>query len=255
MNTLIVIPARRASTRLPEKLLLRATGKTVLQHTIERGLEAIQVDDPIEARRQVWVTCDDAALSAVAEACGIGSVFVAHADSGTERIAKALPLLPPCRVIANVQADEPEIPASWIAEALQACQQPGIDVATVAVPIADGDPALDDPNAVKVVLDHAGRALYFSRAPIPVLRQGGRAPMPRALRHVGLYAYTTEFLKRYFDLPASELEQSECLEQLRFLQAGARIQVLIQTEAGHVRGIDTAEDYEAFVRRQRVSGG
>jgi len=245
--TLIVIPARRASTRLLDKLLLCETGKAVLAHTIERAQAAAAVAG---ACTPVCVVCDDLALAEIAEDCGVQSIMTEHCDSGTERIARALPSLPPCGAIVNVQADEPEMPAAWIVAALQACQEPEVDVATVAVPIAAGDAALDDPNAVKVVVDHASRALYFSRAPIPAVRQGGRAPSPRALRHVGLYAYRVAFLKRYFELPPSELEQSECLEQLRFLQAGARIRVLVQTEPTHVRGIDTADDYREFVRKQ-----
>jgi 3-deoxy-manno-octulosonate cytidylyltransferase (CMP-KDO synthetase) len=252
-HSLIVVPARRASTRLPDKLLLRETGKPVLQHTIERALEAAELAGDGESRRRVWVTCDDPELAAVATACGVGHVLIAQADSGTERIARSLPALPSSHSIVNLQADEPEMPAAWIADCQNACQAAGTDVATVALPLQEGDAALQDPNAVKVVVDHRGFALYFSRAPIPAVRQGGKPPSPRAWRHVGLYAYSTAFLRRYFDLPASDLEQSECLEQLRFLQAGARIRVLLKTEANvHVRGIDTEEDYRAFVARRQA---
>jgi 3-deoxy-manno-octulosonate cytidylyltransferase (CMP-KDO synthetase) len=242
-SALIVIPARRASTRLPDKLLRRETGKPVLHHTIERALAA-----GVDASR-VWVVCDDTALAEVAEAAGVGAVLTGECASGTERIVEALPSLPDCDMILNLQADEPEMPLEWMTACLTAG---GADVVTVAVPVMADEPALDDPNSVKVVLDHDSCALYFSRAAIPALRQGGRAPTPRALRHVGLYAYTTEFLRRYPALPASELEECECLEQLRFLQAGARVRVLVQSEhAGHVRGIDTADDYRQFVERAR----
>jgi 3-deoxy-manno-octulosonate cytidylyltransferase (CMP-KDO synthetase) len=245
---LIVIPARRASTRLPDKLLLSDTGKPVLQHTIERALEAAA----LLAGVRVWVACDDPTLADVARACGVGVVLVTEpCDSGTQRIARALPALPTADVIVNLQADEPEMPAAWIVQCLEACQVPdGPELATIAVPTAATDPALNNPNVVKVVLDHAGLALYFSRATIPYVRQGGTAPEPRALRHMGIYAYTRRFLAGYHELPPSPLEQSECLEQLRFLQAGNRIWVLVQERLSEMGGIDTAEDYRAFCRRQ-----
>jgi 3-deoxy-manno-octulosonate cytidylyltransferase (CMP-KDO synthetase) len=258
MSALIVIPARLASTRLPNKLLLRETGKPVLQHTAERALEAARRLAPpgTPATALVWTACDDPQLAEAAAAAGIKAVIVTeYCESGTERIWRALPALPPGDVIVNLQADEPEMPAEWLIDCAAAfAGTPRPDVATVAVPVAESDPALNDPNVVKVVLDHDGHALYFSRAAIPHVRQGGKAPQPRALRHVGIYAYSRAFLTRYPDLPPSPLERSECLEQLRFLQAGARIKVLVkQPPATGTRGIDTPEDYRDFVARQTLS--
>jgi 3-deoxy-manno-octulosonate cytidylyltransferase (CMP-KDO synthetase) len=252
-SPLIVIPARRGSTRLPDKLLLRETGKAILRHTIERALEAAErIDPPGHAAERVWVACDDAALADVARAAGVSAVMITEpCESGTERIGRALPKLPPGDVIVNVQADEPEMPAEWIAECMAGfSDNPPPDVVTMAIPV--GEPALWEPSVVKVVLDHNSRALYFSRAPIPFLREGGQRPEPRALRHVGIYAYSRAFLTRYSRLPPSPLERCECLEQLRFLQAGARIRVLVKPEpAGGLRGIDTPEDYQAFVARRQ----
>ncbi len=250
-DLLIAIPARRASTRLPDKLLLRETGKPVLQHTIERAREAAERFRSLGGPAvHVAVVCDDPELAAAARQGGVEAVLTGPCDSGTERIARSLGALPVCAAVANLQADEPEMPADWIVAGLQACRQEGADVVTLAVPIDADSPALNDANAVKVVLDHQYYALYFSRLPIPAVRDGGRPPRPRAFRHVGLYVYSTPFLQRYLSLPASDLEESECLEQLRFLQAQTRIKVLVRTEQVNVRGIDTIEDYRAFVARQ-----
>lgn len=256
MPALIVIPARRASTRLPDKLLLRETGKPVLQHTVERALEAAArvASSGTPPTTLVWTACDDAELAQAAAGAGIKAVMVAeYCESGTERICRALPSLPPGEVIVNWQADEPEMPADWVVDCVTAfTSTPAPDVVTVAVPIAVTDPILDDPNVVKVVLDHNGFALYFSRATIPHVRKGGKVPEPRALRHVGLYAYSRAFLDHYDQMPLSSLELSECLEQLRFLQAGVRIKVLVKPmPATGFRGIDTLDDYREFVARQK----
>ncbi|HXG11719.1 MAG TPA: 3-deoxy-manno-octulosonate cytidylyltransferase [Gemmataceae bacterium] len=255
---LIVLPARRGSTRLPDKLLLRETGKPVLQHTIERALEAAAraAGDAARGRELVWVACDDPELAAVARACGVRPVMVTeYCESGTERIWRALGSLPESDVVVNLQADEPGMPADWIIECAAAfAAEPLPDIVTVAVPLAAGDPALEEPSAVKVVLNHRSEALYFSRAPIPYLRPGGRAPQPRALRHVGIYAYSRQFLVGYPGLAASPLELCECLEQLRFLQAGARIRVLVKPEPPDgLRGIDTYDDYRQFVARHQAA--
>jgi len=250
-DLLIAIPARRASTRLPDKLLLKETGKPVLQHTIERAREAAERSRSLGGPAvHVAVVCDDPELAEVARQSGVHAVLTGPCDSGTERIARALGALPVCSAVANLQADEPEMPVDWIAACLRASREERADVVTLAVPIDAGDPALNNPNAVKVVLDHQSYGMYFSRLPIPALREGGRPPRPRAFRHVGLYVYSTAFLQRYLTLPASDLEESECLEQLRFLQAQTRIKVLVRTEQMNVRGIDTIEDYRAFVARQ-----
>src|SRR5262249_59037473 len=143
----------------------------VLQHAAERALQAaVRLAPPgTPATALVWTACDDPQLAAAAAAAGIKAVMVAeYCESGTARIWRALPALPPGDVIVNLQADEPEMPAGWIIDCAAAfARTPRPDVATVAVPVAESDPALDDPNVVKVVLDHDGHALYFSRATIP----------------------------------------------------------------------------------------
>jgi 3-deoxy-manno-octulosonate cytidylyltransferase (CMP-KDO synthetase) len=252
---LIAIPARRASTRLPDKLLLDLTGKPLLAHSIERARDAaarLKTGNGISA--SVVVVCDDEKLAKAAQAADCRPVMTGSCDSGTERIVAALPDLPGAEVVVNLQADEPEMPIEWILaanDAFDTARQ--ADVVTIAVGLLDGEAAVEDPNVVKVVLDHKGYAMYFSRATIPVVRSGGRAPQPRALAHVGLYAYRREFLERYRQLPASELEAAECLEQLRFLQAGARIKVLVRTDRErHARGIDTEADYREFVQRHQA---
>lgn len=234
--------------RLPRKLLLAETGRPLLAHTIEAARNPF-------ADVEVWVACDDESLAEAARAAGASVVMVTEeCESGTARIWRALRELPESEVIVNLQADEPEMPGEWMAGCAQALlDDPCADVATVAVPLCDGDAALSDPNRVKVVTDHAGYAMYFSRAPIPHLRKGGVCPLPRALGHVGLYAYRRPFLKRYGQLPKSPLEEAECLEQLRFLQAGAKIKVIV-AENHHVeiRGIDSEDDYRAFAARWRT---
>lgn len=254
MNFLIAIPARRHSTRLPEKLLLAETGRTVLAHTIEAGQRALaEVHDA-----EIWVLCDDDALATAARAAGAQVVMVTEpCESGTERIWRALGELPPTDIIVNLQADEPDMPAAWIRQCVDSLtSDSAADLATIALPLSADHPGITDPNQVKVVIDHAGRALYFSRAPIPFLRGGGVVPEPRALGHVGLYAYRRSFLARYAQLAVSPLERAECLEQLRFVQAGACIRVVVPGNIrGFTRGIDTREDYRAFVQRFQSQSG
>lgn len=252
-HSLIVIPARRASTRLPEKLLLSETGRPLLAHTIDRAVQAISAlgDEPRDPKSRVWVVADDEALLQVAEDQGVGGVMTGPCESGTERIWRALPSLPDAEVVLNLQADEPEMPADWIVDCIRGSAEPDPpDIVTVAVPIEADDPSLHDPNFVKVVVNHRGRAMYFSRATIPALRKGGVLPTPAALGHLGIYAFSTRFLKRFPEFPASPLERCECLEQLRFLQGGSSIKVLVKEDA-HFRGIDTPEDYRSFVERKK----
>jgi 3-deoxy-manno-octulosonate cytidylyltransferase (CMP-KDO synthetase) len=250
---LIVIPARRHSTRLPEKLLRADTGMPLLAHTIAAARRAVG-----DAADRVWSVCDDEQLAQVARDAGANTVMVTEwCDSGTERIWRALPELPESDVIVNLQADEPEIPPGWLVACANALtQRRDHSVATIAVPISAQEGGVDDPNVVKVVTDHESCAMYFSRAPIPAIRQGGKTPLPRALRHVGLYAYQREFLATYGSLPPSPLEDAECLEQIRFLQAGARIRIIVTEEPQDgLRGIDTENDYQAFVARWRSASG
>ena len=261
MKVAIVLPARLASTRLPQKLLLAATGKTVLEHTLERAQAAQAASGGLITR--VLVAADDPKLVAIAQRAGAAAVLTSpRHPSGTERIAEAAANLEE-EIIINVQADEPEIdPASILRVASLLCA-PGerAPMATLAKPLFDRDLWLK-PSVVKVVVSAAGYALYFTRAAVPFVRDGGGAAPAltvggqRAwgLHHLGLYAYRRAFLLAYAALPPSQLEQLEKLEQLRALEAGHRIRVGL-VESGPP-GIDTAEDYAAFVARhnQGLSG-
>jgi 3-deoxy-manno-octulosonate cytidylyltransferase (CMP-KDO synthetase) len=242
----IVIPARLASTRLPEKLLLRETGKTVLQHTFESASAATRPSGII-------VAVDSPRLAREVEGFG-GLAVLTDPDlpSGTDRVAEVARQFPEIDVFINVQGDEPEIAGAAIdlvADLLE--RHPRADVATLAAPIRDRH-RLEDPSCVKVVCDHQQRALYFSRSPIPHARswedQLLNCDPPTFLQHIGIYGYRREFLLKLAELPPSPLEQLEKLEQLRFLQAGCEI--VVGQVSAPTQGIDTWNDYRAFVRRR-----
>lgn len=242
----IVIPARLASTRLPEKLLLRETGKTVLQHTFESARAAARPSN-------ITVAVDSARLQKEVESFG-GTSFLTDPElpSGTDRVAAVARQFPMTDVFINVQGDEPEISGAAIDLVAQLLEEhPTADVATLAAPIRNRE-RLDDPACVKVVCDHRGRALYFSRSTIPHARSWDDALLncdpPAFLQHIGIYGYRRDFLLGLSSLPPSPLEQLEKLEQLRFLQAGCEIVVGLVAEP--TRGIDTWNDYRAFVRRR-----
>ncbi len=235
-----VIPARLGSTRFPGKVLADRTGRPLVQHVWERARLSRRV-------ARVIVATDDPRVQAAVERFG-GEAVITRADhvNGTSRIAEvARGLRAP--IIVNVQADEPEIDPGHIDTAIAALESDeGAVVATLAAPFAPGeDPA--SPHIVKVVRTLSGRALYFSRALIPHRRDGGHAAAP--LKHVGLYVYRREFLLEYPALPETPLEAAERLEQLRILEHGYAIAVAMVERSSH--GIDTPEQYEAFVQRAR----
>ena len=246
-SSYVVIPARLASTRLARKLLLRETGKSVLQHTYEAAQQASRP-------REVWVATDHEEIAAEVERFG-GKVQLTDpaARTGTDRVAELAGRLPEVDIVVNVQGDEPEISPDGIDLAIELLERDSSAVmSTLATPIRS--PAqLKDPACVKVVCDQIGRALYFSRGVIPHARSWNDALLhtgrPNFLQHVGLYAYRKDFLLQLSSLPASELETIEQLEQLRVLSAGYSISVGIIEEPSI--GIDTAEDYRAFVERFR----
>ena len=238
----VVIPARFGSIRLPGKPLLNIAGKPMIAHVCERAKEA-------EADEIIVATDDQRIFQAVSD---LGfNVVMTHAahQSGTERIAEVARL---CgwsdkEIIVNLQGDEPLIPPAYIrdvAGALAGQQQAGI--ATLAAQNIDPE-EIFNPNSVKVVLNHAGYALYFSRAPIPWERDAftqlnkqpsGKFPY---LRHIGMYAYTVDFLNRYCKWQPSVLESVESLEQLRILWQGEA--VFVQTvDKTPAAGVDTHED-------------
>lgn len=241
----IVIPARLASTRLAEKLLLRETGKTLLQHTFEAAQFAIK---PLGIT--VAVDCQRLA-DTVSEFGGQAILTDPELPSGTDRVAAVARQMPTVDIFVNVQGDEPEIAPAAIDQVIELLENnPDADVATLACPIRQRE-RLEDPACVKVVCDVKGRALYFSRSPIPHARswddQALAADPPNFLHHVGIYAYRRDFLLQLHRLPVSALEAMEKLEQLRFLQAGYQIVVGICAEAA--KGIDTPRDYREFVQR------
>jgi 3-deoxy-manno-octulosonate cytidylyltransferase (CMP-KDO synthetase) len=249
VKTAIVIPARYASTRLPGKPLLRETGKYLIQHVYERACQVRNADC-------VVVATDDARIAAAVERFG-GRCTMTRRDhaSGTDRVAEVARGLDADLVI-NLQGDEPLV-APQALEQLAGLLTRDEDavVATLAVPIRT-ERQWRDPNCVKVVCDDAGRALYFSRAPIPHVRDGaldfGATP-PRFLQHLGLYAYRRGFLLRLANLPPAALESAEKLEQLRVLSLGFAIQVGVVHEAG--LGVDTYDDYRRFVAAYRAGLG
>lgn len=236
-----VVPARYGASRLPGKPLLDIAGEPIVAHVWRRACQS-------QAKRVIVATDDprirDAMLPYGAE------VVMTQADhpSGTDRLAEVAELLAlgSDELIVNVQGDEPLIPPELIDQvALRLAADPEAAIATLAEPISDVE-TLFNPNAVKVVRSLTGRALYFSRAPIPWDREQFAA-QPELLatdawlRHIGIYAYRVSFLAAYRDLAPSSLEQLEQLEQLRALQHGYAIQVALAS-AINPPGVDTAED-------------
>ncbi len=243
----LVIPARLASTRLPRKMLLRETGKPLVQHTYESALEARH---PVG----VCVATDSEEIFEVVRAFG-GQVRMTDpaAGSGTDRVAEVARSMPDIDLFVNLQGDEPELGGQAIDLAIELLQQnPAAHLSTLATPIRSRQ-QLEDPACVKVVFDSQGRAIYFSRAAIPYPRNWEdrllEADPPLFYQHIGLYVYRREVLLELASRPPSRLELVERLEQLRALEAGYTI--LVGVIEYHGCGIDTPEDYRAFVERCR----
>ncbi len=242
MSVLCVIPARYGSTRFPGKALAADTGKPLIQHCYEAARGARRVD-------HVVVATDDDRIAAAVRAFG-GKVARTRPDHpcGTNRVAEVAARFPDAEIVLNFQGDEPELDPSLLDRLVLAMEaDASVEAATVAGPLHPDD--AENPNAVKVVLDARGDALYFSRAPIPFSREGEEARRVPRLLHMGIYAYRAGALRDYAAMAPTVLEVSEKLEQLRWLENGRRMRVLVT----HVRpgGIDTEEDYAAFVRRTR----
>jgi 3-deoxy-manno-octulosonate cytidylyltransferase (CMP-KDO synthetase) len=250
MEIIGVIPARFASTRLPGKPLLSATGRPLIQHVVEAARSARSLD-------RIIVATDDRRIADVVIGFG-GEVAMTRADhaTGTDRVAEVAAQLDRARIIVNLQGDEPEVSGEALDRAVALLEQdPEAPMSTLATPIRD-EATYRDPACVKVVRSARGRALYFSRSPIPCHRDGlpeGDPSRPIALLHLGLYAYRREFLLSIGSLPASPLEAAEKLEQLRVLDAGYPIAVGLVDEPGI--GIDTADDYRRFVERWQSAHG
>ena len=232
IQVLGILPARWASTRFPGKPLHLIAGKPLIQHVWERCRICSKLD-------ALLVATDDERIRDAVLNFG-GRVVMTSPDhpTGSDRIAEAARAMPQATHIVNIQGDEPLIdPALIDALATIMTTTPALDMATAANPIHPDDPAMLDPNVVKVVTSLSGRALYFSRSALPYFRNpvAGLA----VLRHKGIYAYTRDFLERFVSWPPSPLERAESLEQLRALENGASIHVITTTDTSP--GVDTPE--------------
>lgn len=238
-----MIPARLGSTRFPEKVLASATGKPLVQHVYERASRATSLNTLV-------IATDHPRVATACNAFG-ATVLMTREDhpNGSSRLAEAADQLrlADTDIVVNIQGDEPEIEPAVIDAAARAVERTNAEVATIATPFAaTDDPA--NPAIVKVITRADGMALYFSRSRIPYPRDAALAQQHGVLRHVGLYAYRVGFLRTYVTLPATPLERIESLEQLRVLEHGYRIAVVTMQNVGGA-GIDTPEQYEAFVHR------
>jgi 3-deoxy-manno-octulosonate cytidylyltransferase (CMP-KDO synthetase) len=243
-----IIPARYASTRLPGKPLIEIAGKPMILRVVERARQAATIS------RVIVATDDQRVFQAVANADEEAVMTSPNHATGTDRLAEVAAKLD-AEIIVNVQGDEPLIEPSTIEAAVAPLiADPSIVMSTTCEPIESAEDALK-PNVVKVVVDRAGFALYFSRNPIPfpraaVLEHGSIGAALRARpellktfnKHTGLYAYRRDFLLTYAKLPPTPLEQSEALEQLRALEHGYRIKVV--PVAHRSIGVDTPEDLD-----------
>ncbi len=234
-NPIVLIPSRLASTRLPDKPLADIHGKPMIVHCLDRAREA--------GFARVAVACGDAAIAKAVTAAGGEAVLTDPAHpSGSDRIWEALCRLDPegrHDAVINLQGDLPAIDPKMVRAALSPLADAGVDIATLATPIQDSH-EIDDPNVVKAVLslepgESVGRALYFSRRPVP----SGEGPL---WHHIGIYAYRREALQKFVGLKPSPLERREKLEQLRALENGMSIAAAVVDTLP--LGVDTPADLE-----------
>jgi 3-deoxy-manno-octulosonate cytidylyltransferase (CMP-KDO synthetase) len=254
LNIVAIIPARHASSRLPGKPLCDILGKPMIQHVYERAREARSLG-------RVLVATDDLRILEAVRGFG-GEAVMTPADcaSGTDRIAVAAAGIP-ADVLVNVQGDEPLVDPRAIDAAVAPVRDDACEMATLSLPLTDVREMLS-PDVVKLVCDARGDALYFSRSPLPFVRQGARTGAEESARaavegglarkHVGLYVYRRDTLLRLAALPPSPLEQAEGLEQLRALQAGIRIRVVPVEGPGGI-AVDTEDDLRRVRERLRAS--
>ncbi|OLQ94262.1 3-deoxy-manno-octulosonate cytidylyltransferase [Vibrio ponticus] len=241
MSFTVVIPARYQSTRLPGKPLADIAGKPMIQWVYEQAIQA--------GADNVIIATDDERVEQAAKAFG-AQVCMTSPDheSGTERLAEVVKVMGIAddHIIVNVQGDEPLIPPSIIAQVADNLANSQAPMATLAVEISD-EAEVFNPNAVKVLTDKEGYAMYFSRATIPWDRDNfanNNTIAQPLLRHIGIYAYRAGFINTYINWEPSALEKIECLEQLRVLWYGEKIHVAVASEAP-AAGVDTPEDLEA----------
>jgi len=253
MSIVGVIPARFESSRLPGKMLLAETGQPLIQYAWQAASTAGSLD-------RVIIATDSDKIAKTCRDFGADVFLTGDHPTGTDRIAEVVRAeCDDAELVVNIQGDEPELEPSCIDTLVGAmASRQDVEMGTLAVPI-DSSAVLQDTGCVKVVRAADGRALYFSRCPIPFYRDGNasdifdptgenadyvRSPW---LLHLGIYAYRPEFLLALTKMPPSQLEQLEKLEQLRVLEAGASI--LVEVVRHRSVGIDTAADYAAFVER------
>jgi 3-deoxy-manno-octulosonate cytidylyltransferase (CMP-KDO synthetase) len=234
VNIVVCIPARLGSTRFPAKVLAKDTGKYLVQHVWEKAKQAKLLDDLI-------VACDDERIYKAVLGFGGHAVFTAkeHA-SGSDRITEIVNPLD-VKIVVNIQADEPMVQPSMINGIIEELQRDESLVVATVVKKIERKEEISDPNVVKVVIDRNNFALYFSRSTIPFIREGQPKDIPY-YKHIGLYAYTKDFLFTYKNLSVSKLEELEKLEQLRILENGYRIKV-VETEF-ETYGVDVPQDLQ-----------
>jgi 3-deoxy-manno-octulosonate cytidylyltransferase (CMP-KDO synthetase) len=246
MTFTVLIPARLGSTRLPDKPLADIAGRPMVVHVAERAARS--------GAAAVVVAADDERTVAACTAHGVRALITGrHHATGSDRLAEACALLglQGGQIVVNVQGDEPLIEPSLIAAVANLLVEREDCVMATAAHAIDDAAEFANPNVVKVICDAQGRALAFSRAPLPWWRDGYASGLsattalsrPAPLRHVGLYAYRADFLRRYPSLPESPLEAIESLEQLRVLWHGERIAVHVSTQRPGP-GVDTPQDLE-----------
>jgi 3-deoxy-manno-octulosonate cytidylyltransferase (CMP-KDO synthetase) len=241
LSAVVVTPARYGSTRFPAKMLAAETGRPLVQHVVDRVRACKRV-------RQSIVATDDQRIIDALRPFETTAVMTSPShQSGTDRIAEVATKLPD-EIIINVQGDEPEIEPDVVDALIERLQQNKERMVTAATDFpAAADP--NDPNLVKVVLARDGRAIYFSRAAIPYRREPQFAVNAPYLLHLGIYGYRRDFLLKYASWPQTPAEWTEKLEQLRALEHGESIYVLQVKRAVH--GIDTPQQYQAFIQRQQ----
>jgi 3-deoxy-manno-octulosonate cytidylyltransferase (CMP-KDO synthetase) len=242
-SAVAVIPARYASVRFPGKALAVVGGKPLVQHVWERARLLATVE-------RVLVATDDDRIATAVRGFG-GAVVMTSPDhpSGTDRVAEAMRGTA-AELVVNLQGDEPVFDVDAVDELVRLmASDPAIEMGTLAHPIRDEAEFADVNGANKVVLDQAGFALYFSRSPIPYRRQPG---LVTPLRHVGIYVFRAPFLQRFAALPPTPLERTETLEQLRALEHGVRIRVLVTPHAS--LGVDTPADLERLAAHLASEG-
>lgn len=236
-----IIPVRVGSQRLPGKALLTESGQELFLHTCDQARRTANID-------RVLVATDDDRVAAAAARHGYEVVRTSPScRTGSERCAEAAANLA-CAAVLDIQGDWPEVDPADLAALVDQLLRGEACCNTLCVPLHD-PVALANPNVVKVVRGQSGKALYFSRAVVPYVKEGNWQP----LRHIGVYGFARDTLLRVPHLPSSGLAEVESLEQLRFLENDIPIHVLVAQ--GEPWGIETRDDYDAFLRRRRAGGG